>query len=269
MQNLRVLICTGLLTSLCFLPVALANAPVVDLNGDNSGDRSTLSLEQRMSLLEQQVSNITQMNLSSKIDNMEQQVQQLNGQLEVQAHNLESLTEEQKKFYQDLDQRLAALKTLVDKNSNVATQVDKKAIPQTTAATISNSTSAANSSEEKSYQTAFNFLVGKQYDKAASGFQKFLASFPNGKYAGNAHYWLGEVYATQGKNELASAEFNTLITKYANNSKAPDAMLKIAIIHDQAGKHDQAKKELQKIVKQFPGTSAARLASMRLQDNKT
>jgi tol-pal system protein YbgF len=266
MQKLRLIICTGLISSLCILPTAFANAPVVDLNGDDqAADRSSLSVEQRLNLLEQQVSNITQMNLPGKIDSLEQQVQQLNGQLEVQTHSVEALTEDQKKFYQDLDQRLTALKTLVDKGG-VTAEGSKSS--KATAAVLPTDVSAS-PNEEKAYQTAFNLLVSKQYDKAITAFQKFLTNYPNGKYAGNAHYWLGEMYTTQNKNDLASTEFTTLITKYPKNAKASDAMLKIAIIHDQAGKHDQAKQELQKVVKQYPGTSAARLASMRLQEMKT
>lgn len=270
MQKLRHTICTGLISCLCILPTAFASAPVEDLNGDEqtaAADRSSLSVEQRLNLLEQQVSNITQMNLPGKIDGLEQQVQQLNGQVEVQTHSLEALTEDQKKFYQDLDQRLAALKTIVDKGG--ATTADGAKSSGKTVAAIVPADAQANPNEEKAYQAAFNLLVTKQYDKAIAAFQKFLINYPNGKYAGNAHYWLGEMYTTQNKNQLANTEFTTLITKYPKNGKASDAMLKIAIIHDQAGKHDQAKQELQKVVKQYPGTSAARLASMRLQEMKT
>lgn len=258
-----------------------AAAPVEDLNqqqggavslpynansasdaGDSTPDTSNLPMEQRVKVLEQQVANITQMNLSSRLDNLEQQIQQLNGQIEVQTHNIAQLTEQQKSFYQDLDQRLTALKSSADKVTTDKTN------PEKTTVTAAVTPKTASPDEEKAYQTAFNLLVKKQNDQAATAFEKFLKDYPNGKYAGNSHYWLGEIYSSQNKTDAAATEFNTLITQFPDNSKKADAMLKLAVIHDKQGQHTQAKQELQKIIKQYPGTSTARLANLRLQQMK-
>src|SRR3990167_6008537 len=119
---------------------ALADAPVVDLsqsnnttNGGNqqqavtvpytasSSDSSTLqqslSMDQRVAKLENQINNLANMNVSSQIDQLQQQLQQLQGQLQVAQHDLKTLDEQQRNFYQDLDQRLNNLKALVDNDN--------------------------------------------------------------------------------------------------------------------------------------------------------
>jgi len=59
---------------------------------DGLAARQAMPLEQRVQLLEQQLSNLVQMNLPAKIDALEQQIQQLNGQVEQQAHALQATT---------------------------------------------------------------------------------------------------------------------------------------------------------------------------------
>lgn len=49
--------------------------------------------------------------LLAKINNLQQEIQKLRGQLEVQAHDLRLLTQQQEAYYKDLDQRIAQLKT--------------------------------------------------------------------------------------------------------------------------------------------------------------
>lgn len=257
-------------------------APVVDLSQTNNSPMpaaanpapmpdplqalQAMPLDQRVTLLEKQMANFTQMNLPGKIDDIQQQIQQLSGQLEVQAHNIQSLNDQQRNFYQDLDQRLNELKAIVTNASVTTTKAAKAKLSSDDASTTTSSPSSAD--EETSYQNAFNLLAKQQNAKAITAFQAYLKSYPKGKYAANSHYWLGELYSMQNKNELASNEFNTVISKFPNNPKISDAMLKLAVIHDKAGKKDQAKKELQQIIKQFPGSSAARLANMRLEQMK-
>jgi len=68
-----------------------------------------LSDPERLTRLEQQMTNVTQMNLSARLDNMQQQIQQLQGQLEVATHNLQTLTDQQTNFDPRLDQRISQL----------------------------------------------------------------------------------------------------------------------------------------------------------------
>lgn len=258
-----------LISSLSLSSLAFANAPVVDLSQADPidpvqsiqtqampaavTDNSSLPMDQRVGRLEQQLSNITQMNMPARIDQLQQQVNQLQGQLAEQNHQLQTMQDQQKSFYADLTQQISALKTA----PNISSTGKVSAANTTTAA-------PASANEQASYQNAFNALAAKKYDQAVSGFQAYLQQYPNGQYVSNSHYWLGEIYFLQNKTDLASAEFQTILKQYPKDQKVPDAMLKLAFINDNSGKKDLARQQLQQIVKQYPGTPAAQLASLRL-----
>ncbi|MGB6976217.1 MAG: tol-pal system protein YbgF [Gammaproteobacteria bacterium] len=262
--------------SLSVVTVAWADAPVVNLDqmSDSSSDSSPatndqaialpmqppLPMPQRVKQLEQQMTNMTQMNLPAKLDDLHQQIQQLQGQVEEQAHTIKTLQDQLSKFYQDVNQRLTPTKDASAANSS------------DTANNAGNSTvtiKTANTSEQAAYQKALNLLMNKKYDPAATAFQAYLKQYPNGQFAVNANYWLGEIYFLQNKFTQAGPAFELVISKAPHDPKIPDAKLKLALIHDQVGQHDQARKELQQIIQHYPGSSAAQLAKLRLKAMST
>jgi tol-pal system protein YbgF len=203
-----------------------------------------LSPEERITRVEQQVANLAQMNLPGRVDALQQQVQQLQGQMEMQSHQLELLQNQ--------------IKELPPASSSSGATQSKNDTDS------SGSTTIAKQGDEAAYQTAFSLVDNKKYNQAVAALQEYLKSYPQGKYVVNAHYWLGEIYFMQSKNDLAAKEFKVITDQFPNNSKMPDALLKIAFIEDAKGSHTQAKQQLEKIIKRFPGTSAAQLASIRL-----
>lgn len=271
--------------SLSYLPTAVAQAPVVDLSKDQSHDimasqdleidqgeavpsRSPMThqnepMDQRVMRLERQISNLAEMNYSSKMEKLQQELQQLQGQIEVQNHELNQIKEQLRNFYTDLDQRITKGQTANDKNTSSADPEKNAAKVPTASENVSNK-----GKELQSYEAAFNLLNKKEYDQAISGFQNFIKEYPDGSYTANAHYWLGEIYFLKGKSDLARGEFQTIITKYPSNPKVADAMLKVALISMDAGNYSKAKADLLKVQKQFPNTTAAKIAALRLKEIK-
>ncbi len=308
------------------MQTCLAAAPVVDLNQDQnqpqedeaasaasadiaptampSSSRENLPVEERLRLLEQQISNLTQLNISNRLDNLQQQIQQLNGQLELQAHMLQQMSA-QKNSPQAANAPANVPTTNGDTTNHAPIDLSKVATttnlasstPQTSTAGTSETAEFVNTasdsiikaetnvtqnlpsaqkasaaaevatagSEDHAYKIALDLQAKKQNDDAITAFQAFLQTYPNGTYAPSAHYWLGELYGSEGKNELAVKEFSALIKKYPNNGKVPDALLSLATIHFTNGKTTQAKQEFKRIVAQFPGTPTAKLAATQLQ----
>lgn len=64
---------------------------------------------------------------------------------------------------------------------------------------------------------------------------------------------------------VATKQFQMVVTDYPKSNKVSDAELKIAMIHAATGKTTLAQKEFTHIRKTYPGTTAAQLASIRLQ----
>lgn len=265
------------LLSLSVSSLAFADAPVVDLSQTEQvaqaqptmtqppaapattsmPDYSSLPMDQRINRLEQQQSNLAQMNLPSRIDQLQQQVNQLQGQLAEQTHALQTMQDQQKSFYQDLTQQLNQLKV------NPVSTTGKVSTTSPAATTLA-ATATTSATEQTSYQNAFNLLAAKKYDEAIASFQDYLKQYPTGQFVANTHYWLGEIYFLQNKMPLSQTEFQTILNKYPKDQKVPDAMLKLAFINDNTGKHSEARQQLKEIIKRYPDTSAAQLASLRL-----
>ena len=55
-------------------------------------------------------------------------------------------------------------------------------------------------------------MRGQQFNDAITAFQTFLRDYPDGRYAANAHYWLGELFlAVQPQDLEASRQSFTLL----------------------------------------------------------
>lgn len=266
----------------------------------------TGSVDKRVSRLEQQMSNYNQMNLPQQVTDLQQKNAELQGQLEVAQHNLKKLSDQQKLYYQDLEQQLTQLeqqkpkaaaqlasKNTQDAAANPATGFVKKAdiANSDTANTDSASTTAASSSQASStpakpasinllnpkkaqmpslsdadaYGKAFQSLSDKHFDLAQKQFHAYLADYPKGRFAMNAHFWLGEIGLMHEKYSEALQQFQIVVAQYPKSNRVSDAKLKIAMIHAATGKITLARNEFIQIRKNYPGSTAAQLASIRLQ----
>lgn len=65
------------------------------------------SLEQRVQTLERRISTLSTIVL--RLDSMQQEIQQLRGDVELQSHDMEGLKKRQMDFYNDMDQRISKI----------------------------------------------------------------------------------------------------------------------------------------------------------------
>lgn len=119
--------------------------------------------------------------------------------------------------------------------------------------------------EQAAYEQALNILREGRYADAAEAYRQFLATYPNGRYVDNAQYWLAETQYVTRQFPQALDEFGKLVNGYPNSAKAPDALLKIGYIHYEQGDWKAARENLQTVTQRFPDSTAARLATERLQ----
>ncbi|MBW5803048.1 tol-pal system protein YbgF [Coxiella endosymbiont of Ornithodoros amblus] len=272
-------------------PLTWSDAPVEDISAQSQGTETTVSLSetpqtaiptpfvslpaaatpqmdltvtQRLARLEQQLNNIINMNLPQQISDLQKQLAQVRGQLQVQERNLELLNNQQRSFYRDLDQRITQLKNLNSNNSDSSNDNSASSSQKPSTGDTSN-TNNIQLQDSNTYRQALDLLTKKQYDKAEAFFQNYLNDYPNGSYVANAHYWLGEIYLQQKDRKNAAHEFQTVRDRFPKSEKVLDAKLKLAIIDAEDGEIKQAKEELTKIKKQHPGSTAAQLANIRLQ----
>jgi tol-pal system protein YbgF len=246
-----------------FVLAALACAlPVGQATAESTGER--------LDRLERQLDSRGLIDMLNRLDQMERDLQQLRGELELQTHQQEDMTRRQRELYLDVDRRLQQLET-----GQPAAPVT--APPTVTAPPLSAQPAAplspdiapppvaGSSAEQADYERALGILREGRYPEAADAFNRLLASYPGGDYADNATYWLGETYYVTREFDRALSTFSTLVTDFPQSSKVPDARLKIGYIHYEKSNWKLARQELSTVVSTYPGTTAARLANDRLQ----
>lgn len=218
-------------------------------------------LEQRVERLERSLSNQNLADLVLQLQRLQQEMQELRGQMEVQAHRLEAQGQRQRDQYIDLDQRLNQLG-----GSARQTTDDVSFAPQPDAAPAPPAmpTTGDAAKEETDYQQAFELLKDRRYPEAIAAFEAFRQRYPGGQFADNAQYWLAEAHYVTRDFERAQTEFETVISGYPESGKVPGAMLKLGYIHYEQQQWAQARELLEKLRTDYPGSTEARLAAARL-----
>ena len=205
--------------------------------------------------------------LVNRIQNLESQMQQMQGEIEVLQHQLQQMQAAHKDQYIDLDSRLGKLEQA--KAAPVASAAPAASAPQASAAPAASAVTQAESpadkaAAEKAYNTAFVALRARNYVDSARGFRAFIDKYPHSTLLPNAYYWLGGSYYATGNYKVAQATFQSLVDKFPRSAKTPDAHLKVGFCQFELKDYAAARASLEAVVKAYPGTGVARLAKHRL-----
>ena len=218
-------------------------------------------LEARVDRLDQVFKNQTLQGLSQRIDEQQQQIQQLRGEVEVLEHDSELDKKQQRDLYQDLDKRLQRLEMGMGGGTGGG---DASVAPAaaTDLATVPASTGGA---DDAAYQKSFNLLKQGRFNDAIKGFKTFLKQYPHSTLASNAEFWTAEAYYQTSDFDTALATFKKVLKDYPKSSKVPDATLKVGLCQYELQQWQSARQTLTSVVQNFPNTSAASQATQRLQ----
>lgn len=218
--------------------------------------------------------------LIDKIQALQQELQELRGQLEVQAHDLKLLQQQQLSYYKDLDTRLGAPGTKMPQTNlsapiavspkmpqAITPTTDKPKVAQAPAATpVAQTLPRGNPADEQiSYLAAYELVKNKKFEEAIKSMQIFVQKYPRGGYTANAQYWLGELYLQKKDYVNAIAHFEVVLNQFPSSSKAADCTLKLGYAHAAAGNKQEATRRLQTVLKNYPNTPMAQLAQLKLE----
>jgi tol-pal system protein YbgF len=208
-------------------------------------------------------SGTTASTMFQQIQQLQEDVAELRGLVEEQAHQIEKLQADQKEQYVDLDRRMSTMKggapTGGAENGPTTGGPSGPSGGNTTVGGGSTQSGASNS-ERDAYARAFSLTKDKRFNEAIAAFNQMLVTYPNGEYAGNAYYWLGEMYRATGAPEKARQSFAQVVNQYPSNAKISDAMYKLGVVYNELGDRTKALEYLKRVQSQFPGTPAASLA---------
>ena len=225
-------------------------------------------------------------NLIEKVQSLQKEIQELRGQLEVQAHDLKMLQQQQLAFYKDLDARLGT-NTASSKLAKPATELSlgaKVEAPKVTKEAVQPSDRLAKSSkymtpakpvsqvsrvnpadEQISYLAAYELVKNKHFDDAIIAMESFVQKYPQGGYTANAEYWLGELYMVKKEYSKALKHFDLVLNEFPTSSKSAASMLKSGYVYNALGNQQEAIKRLQQVISTYPDTATAQMAKAKLE----
>jgi len=119
---------------------------------------------------------------------------------------------------------------------------------------------------DQTYQSAYQSLLARRFGDAEAGFRTFLAKYPSDVLAGEAYYWLGETYFTQGQYKQAAQNFLQGYRTYPSSKKAPDSLLKLGMSLAKLGQKPKACGAYAEVTRKF--ATAAKVRNQALLEMK-
>ena len=270
----------ALMLALCLPQLAPAAdlPPIRESQAETVGSGGqSLSLEERVKRLENLLEGQALVEMLMQIEELQKDVQELRGQNETYAHEVEGIKKRQRELYMDIDRRLRQLMEA----SNTTAAGTGTGMPSTTTvptpqmgASLSAGGAAGRptavdpQAEKNAYSKAFNVLKDRHYEQAILAFAQFLQVYPDGQYADNAIYWTGEAKYFLERYDQAIEDFKRVTTRFPNSPKQADALLKIGYSYYQMKKWPETRQALQEVITRFPDSTAATLAGKRLHQMK-
>jgi len=251
--------------SVAILWVALS-AGVAPAMAQSTSERLQL-IEQRLSRLERIVDNSdSATTMLKRIQELQTDNQSLRNEIETLQFETVQSADRERQLYLDLDQRLQSLEAS-DGAPTIPAGVSGAAGIAAGAVADNNGAApgAAASTDQDAYAAAFEALKQGRYEEAETGFRRFLEAYPGSQLRDNAEYWLAETYYVTEDFPSALTGFQNVINNYPASRKIPDAWLKIGYCNYELEKWDDARQALTIVESRFPESTAAKLATQRLE----
>ncbi len=260
-------------------PVAKSKDVMIDAQDEQAFAKDNIPSSANHLPADEDMVSLDTVKLLEKIQQLQQDLQEMRGQMEVQAHDLKLLQQQQLAFYKDIDARLAdqqndqqqalALDSAVPPVESTPKAAEVKARGPVNAAKTAARSNGNPAEEQISYLAAYELVKNKKYDEALASMKRFVEKFPQGGYTANAYYWMGELYLVKKEPALAIEQFKTVLSKFPSSSKSAASRLKVAYALIDEGQVEQAREHLQQVIQNYPDTQTARLARNKLEKIET
>lgn len=175
--------------------------------------------------------------------------------------------QKQKQLALQRAKRIAAA-TAAAKKASEQEQID---VPAKQAVTLPAAVPVATVETEKNaYTAAYLALKSGRFVEASKGFNEQLDLYPNGEYADQAWYWLGETRYAQQAYAMASNAFKYVTNNYPKSVKHGAALLKLGQISQILNRNNDAIKYYNRLINEHGDSKSAeqaREALFRMQNN--
>ncbi len=207
------------------------------------------NLNERLVRIERAVSSREAVNILARLQKLEQENAELLGRIEELQFELRRLGKKQSVFFEEVEKLVKSNPSSTKTSSRLAS--------------IPNQQSTID--PHALYNQHIQSLREGRLQEAKDGFLVYLRDYPQGKFAANAHYWLGELFLKEGYLKSALDHFNAVLLNHPDSHKTPDAWYKKGITLFKVNRFDEGKSTLQKLIHEHPQSGAARLAQLYLE----
>jgi tol-pal system protein YbgF len=121
-------------------------------------------------------------------------------------------------------------------------------------------------SAETLYSNAVRDLNGGKMDLAMQEFNDYLKYFPTTQFAGNAQFYIADIYYRKADYPNALQAFDGVLERFPDGNKTPDAHYMKGLSLVKLGKNDAAAVEFRDVIKRYPDEDVAALAKARLKE---
>ncbi|MCF7797133.1 MAG: tol-pal system protein YbgF [Lentisphaeria bacterium] len=103
----------------------------------------------------------------------------------------------------------------------------------------------------RQYNAALNKYFQRDYVSAIKLFNELINLWPDGTYADNCQYWIGECYYSLENYQQAIEEFSK-VSAFPENNKADHALFKIGMCYLQLGNKTEAETLFHQVMDKYP-----------------
>ena len=189
-----------------------------------------------------------QIDQSVTIQQLKDDMAKLRGQIEVLSNQVETLTRQQREFYNDLDARLRKLE---------GGGQDTTTAPNPAATATDNAAAAQKGEETANFDAALRLFEAGKYSASSLAFQNFLQHYPKSALGPAAQFWIGNAYYAQQKDKEALAAYQKVVSTWPAHPKSAEALLSMATIYKDAKDTLNAKKTLETLIAKHPNSPSA------------
>lgn len=209
------------------------------------------------------------------IDNLQENIQQINGRLEETLYALRHKVGAVEDAERERQQRIARLEAATAENRTMIErleeylnlekrQTDTAAQPAETPEQAPPD-AAGGLPEEQLYQSSRQKFDRGEYEGARIGFAELIKRFPKSAQADNAQFWIGESYYREKWYEKAILEYQKVIENYPKGNKVQASLLKQGFAFHNLGDSANAGLILKELVRKFPDSNEAAIARKKLE----
>ena len=246
--------------------------------------------------------NRTAINNQNALQQIQEMLSKLNGQVEVLQFKINNFQEREKVLYQEINDRLTILEDKFQ-SENYLQQTPKDPINQLIDDQIAETNEISRPSLESealkiediqkntisdtlpegqiaalnnvpplidmniefdAFDEAKAFLMSTKYKDSFSAFDRFVSAYPNSEKIADAKYYLGYSQFALKNYNAAIKTYSKVIESHANSPILPDAIYGIANCQIQLAKIANAKKTLRELIQQYPDADIISKAKRRL-----